>query len=362
MGICEELFEFAPVGLVAFNRQWEILRVNRHALETIGYELEELQRLSLSSLLDFSSFRRLLRRSRPEVQDATPFDLSLRTRNGEFRLFSVSLNEKPLDDGSRVIAFREVTVRRRMERELLVTKATLETANERLRDLDTARCLFLNTAAHELRIPVTIVNGYCSLLQESGTENLTGQQREYLDAAVENSDRLVDLINNMLDLSRLEAGKMPLDVASRDLREVVEGVCGGFASLIAKNDLDFTVETPPAPCKALFDDEKIERVLVNLIGNAVKFTPSGGRIGVTLSVSGDQACVCVADTGRGIPSERLSELFEEFSQLAPGDSRKGSGLGLSICKKIIDAHNGRIWVESLPGQGSRFRFTLPGSS
>ena len=359
MAVYEQIFKFASVGLVAFNRQWEIVRANRHALETVGYALEELQRINLTTLLDIPSLRRLLRRSRQESGAAIPFDVSVRTKSGESRLLSLSLNEKPLSDSMRVIAFREVTIRRRMERELQLTKATLEAANERLRELDSARSRFLNTAAHELRIPVTIVNGYCSLLRELGTDNLTRQQREFLDAAVEGSDRLVDLLNNMLDLSRFEAGKMLLDIAARDLQAVVGSVCRDFRPLMTKNGLEFAVEIPAVFCPAAFDEEKIERVLVNLIGNAVKFTPAGGRVRVTLVEADGEVRVCVEDTGRGIPAERIPELFDEFAQLGPGDSRKGSGLGLSICKKIIDAHRGRIWVESAHGRGSRFTFTLP---
>jgi signal transduction histidine kinase len=128
---------------------------------------------------------------------------------------------------------------------------------------------------------------------------------------------------------------------------------------MTKNELDFAVEIPASPCPAAFDEEKIERVLVNLIGNAIKFTQAGGRVRVSLSEFEGEACVCVEDTGRGIPGERIPELFDEFSQLNPGDSSRGSGLGLSICKKIIDSHQGRIWVESVLDQGSRFSFTLP---
>jgi PAS domain S-box-containing protein len=359
MAVYEQVFEFASVGLVTFNRQGEIVQANSHALETLGYALVELQGINLTTLLDISSIRRLLRRTRQEARSAIPFDVSVRTKGGESRLLSVSLNEKPLPDGLRVLAFREVTVRRRMERELQVTQSTLEAANERLRQLDMARSRFLNTAAHDLRIPVTIVNGYCSLLQESGTDNLTGQQREFLGAAVESSDRLVDLIDNMLDLARFEAGKMLLDIDARDLQAVVASVCRNFKPLMAKNELEFAVEIPASPCPAAFDEEKIERVLVNLLGNAVKFTPAGGRVRVSLSESEGEVWVCVEDTGRGIPGERIPELFDEFSQLDPGDSSRGSGLGLSICKKIIDSHQGRIWVESALDQGSRFSFSLP---
>jgi len=355
----KQLFEFATVGLVAVNRQGEISLANRHALATLGYSLEELRGLAINRLLDSVSLRRLMRRIRQKEKAPVPFDVSVRTWSGESRLLSVSLNEAPLEDGLHVIAFREVTVRRQMERELQETKSTLEVANQRLQELDVARSQFINTAAHELRIPVTIVNGYCSLLREMGTDNLTSQQQEFLAAAVESSDRLVDLINNMLDLSRFEAGKMPLDIDVRSLQEVVATVCRDMRPLLRENGLEFSVELPASDCTAAFDREKIERVLVNLISNAAKYTPAGGRIRVVLAEDEAEVSVYVEDTGRGIHAERIPEIFDEFAQIGPADSGKGSGLGLSICKKIIDSHQGRIWVESVLGQGSRFAFSLP---
>jgi signal transduction histidine kinase len=192
-----------------------------------------------------------------------------------------------------------------------------------------------------------------------GTENLTPQQREFLEAAVESSDRLIDLINNVLDLSRLEAGKMFMDFNERDLCAVVGNIQRDFRPLAAKQGLDLEIECPAGACLALFDDEKIERVLVNLVVNAIKFTPAGGRVRIALSEAAGEVVVAVTDTGRGIPEERIPELFDEFTQLGREDSSRGSGLGLSICKRIIECHQGRIWVESSPGRGSRFAFTLP---
>lgn len=357
----EQLFECATIGLVAFNPKGEIVVVNRHATETLGYSSDDLRGSRFSHLLDGPSRRRLSRRLRTTKGPATPFDISVRTRSGESCLLSVSLNEKPLAEGLRVVAFREVTVRRQMEHELQETKSTLEMANRQLQDLDAARFRFINTAAHELRIPVTIVNGYCTLLRDMGTDNLTSQQQEFLAAAIESSDRLVDLINNMLDLSRFEAGKMPLNIDTRCLQEVVAGVCRELQPLLRESHLEFSVELPDSDCPVAFDREKIERVLVNLISNAVKYTPAGGRVRVVLCIEEGEVSVSVEDTGRGIQRERIPEIFDEFAQIGPADAGRGSGLGLSICKKIIDSHQGRIWVESAPGQGSRFTFSLPKS-
>ena len=248
--------------------------------------------------------------------------------------------------------------RQRMEQELLKAKTDLERANEKLRRHDRLRAEFLNTAAHELRMPVTIVNGYCSLLLDSGTDNLTQEQRDYLDAAIASSERLVRLTNNMLDLSRLEAGKMRMQFAPQDLARTIQEVCRDFLPLAERGGLVLDAVCREE-CHALFDRDQIHRVMTNLLGNAVKFTPSGGRIQVSVVDETREVQVLVEDTGQGIPRERLCDLFEEFVQVGTQDALRGTGLGLSICRKIIQTHRGRIWVESSPGEGSRFYFTLP---
>ncbi|MBE0599629.1 MAG: hybrid sensor histidine kinase/response regulator [Desulfuromonadales bacterium] len=236
----------------------------------------------------------------------------------------------------------------------------LRSGNERLRRVDRLRSDFLNTAAHELRIPVTILNGYLSLLNEIGTGNLTDDQREYLQVAQEHSDRMVNLTNDMLDLSRLESGKMEMEIAEGNLRPVILEVCRDFQSLAAKNGIALDAGGVD-PCQALFDQGQIRRVLANLLNNAIKFTPQGGKVQIRLAFHEQEAQVAVEDTGPGIPPEKMSQLFKEFVQMSHHDSCKGTGLGLAICKRIIDSHQGKIWAESHPGQGSRFIFTLPRS-
>ncbi len=175
---------------------------------------------------------------------------------------------------------------------------------------------------------------------------------------MEAADRLADLINNLLDLSRLESGSMPLAVESRDLVATIREFLHDYQGLLEKNRL--TLETHlPESCLALFDEERIYRVLVNLLGNAAKFTPFGGTIRMLLDATDVDVRFTIEDTGKGIPAESIPHLFDQFYQVGRGDSRQGSGLGLYICKKIIESHQGEIWVESWLGQGSRFTFTLP---
>ena len=358
--IYEQLFENASEGLAAFNDKGQVIYINRRALDIVGYEREELQGLSFVSLLEIPSIRpvfRLLRDRGRQNDRPALLDAAIRTRSGEERLLSVSFNQGPILDGLEVVAFRDVTERRRMERELSETKAILERANVRLQELDRHRAEFLNTAAHEMRVPVTIVSGYCALLQEMDSDNLTEQQKEFVASAVEGCDRLVDLINNMLDLSRLEAGKSQMNIESLDLCQAVAEAVQTMRPLAERHGLTLEADCTSS-CVARFDTEYLYRVLFNLIGNAIKFTPSGGRIRVYLRPAENQIQVCVEDNGKGIAPERMPDLFKEFSQLRQEDSQRGSGLGLAICKKIVEAHGGRIWAESVPGRGSRFNFTL----
>lgn len=362
--VYEQLFDNASDALIAFDGRGRAVFANRRALEISGYSATELKTVSLASLLDLRSIRLILQRRR-DVMAGTPVpsscDLAIRTRSGERRLLSVSFNSRPACGDLQVVAIRDVTEKRQVEMELELTRSNLETANQQLLQVDQIRGEFLNTAAHELRIPVTIVSGYCSLLKDMGTENFSEQQREFLDQAVEGSDRLVDLINNILDLSRFDAGKMILDVEEKDIVATIHEVLPGFVPLAEKNGILLNLGVPET-CRALFDPEAIHRVLVNLVGNALKFTPRGGTVTIETEEAEQEVRICVADTGKGIPEERIADLFKEFTQLGKEDSRRGTGLGLSICKKIIESHQGRIWAESRFGQGSRFIFTLPKSA
>lgn len=359
-GAYQQAFRNASEGLAAFDGRGRIVLFNRKAFEMTGFSLEEVRARGIITLLGKKSLRQVLRFFEEKEQvgpGASRVDVSILHRDGLRRMLSVSLGERRRPGDLLVVSFRDVTEKRIMEKELAETRRNLEVANERLRRLDQRRAEFFNTASHELRTPVTIMSGYCSLLLEEHPDNLSADQLEYLTAVVEGSDRLVQLVNNLLDIARLEAGKLPMDLGSGNLAALVRGLARDFRTLAARHGIEVRFELPER-CQAVFDVEHIQRVLVNLVGNAVKFTPAGGVITLSVSEIDHLPQVEVSDTGKGIPAERLSELFTEFTQVGRDDSRKGAGLGLFICRRIIEAHQGRIWAENRPGGGSRFLFTL----
>lgn len=170
--------------------------------------------------------------------------------------------------------------------------------------------------------------------------------------------RMNRLIGDLLDVARLESGKLEMVFDRDDPAELIQEAADSARPLAEAGGLTVSCHGTTQPMRARYDRERILQVLANLIGNAIKFTERGGRIDVSVTDRGDQICFKVADTGRGIPADKLERIFERFSQ-GPGADRTGLGLGLYISKRIVEAHGGRLWVESRPGDGSIFEFTLP---
>ncbi len=242
------------------------------------------------------------------------------------------------------------------------TNRSLEAANEKLRELDRLKSNFLGIATHELKTPVTVVGGYLEYLQTGAMGGLTELQLEVVKAAHLSCERMTDLISDMLDLTKIESGKLPISPSTRPLRGTVDRAIAHLAPLITRKGVEVRFAGGLEET-ALFDQDRLEQVLVNLVGNAVKFTPAGGRITLSarMKVEGKRNFlqVSVADTGIGISREDLPRVFDEFAQVGPPDKEEGTGLGLAICRRIVTAHGGTIGVKSEPGKGSTFFFTLP---
>jgi len=360
--IYELMFEGSSEGLAALDDQQRILFANTRAQEITGFTRSELRQMQFSELLDDRSREQFLAVVQPEgtcsLLPRRRLDLSLAGGDGVNRLISVSIGDRPRITGLQVISFRDVTERRQMEETLRRTQLELTEANARLLELDRIRTEFYNTAAHELRTPVAIVNGYCELLDLSGREHLTPQQHEYLDLAIQGCDRLVRLVNDMLDLSRFENGHMDLHCSEADLSDLIREVCREVRPLADRKGLVLEANSGPL-CPVEIDVPLIRRLLLNLVSNAIKYTSSGGRVTIELTDADEHITVCVLDTGCGIEPEEIPNLFREFYRLPNPVSQEGSGLGLTISKKIVDAHGGVIEVKSAPEEGSRFSFTLP---
>ncbi len=221
------------------------------------------------------------------------------------------------------------------------------------------RSALIGMAAHDLRVLVSVIDGYCLLLSESGDSNLSAEQHEFINGLMAGSRRLVDMANNLLDYSRIEAGRFELHFAPQDICSIIKSVHGEMLPLLQRRNIQMNIQSPVSEIPVTCDEEGVRRVCYNIVSNALKFTPDGGSIDLELTIDVSEASVSVRDNGPGIAPDLLSRLFEEYSTSPAPNGRPGNGLGLSICKKIVEAHHGRIWAESSLGQGSRFIFCLP---
>jgi len=229
------------------------------------------------------------------------------------------------------------------------------------REIDRLKSEFLSTVSHDLRTPLTSIKGYVDLILDGDAGEISDIQREFLEIVKHNNDRLVKLINDVLDISKIESGRVHFRIEPIQLEDVVHDVIDTFKNLMAQKKIRLITDIPQALGSVAADQDRIGQVVMNLVSNALKYTPAGGTIEVNLKEEGHRLIFSVIDTGIGISSEDQKYLFTRFFRVDSSLTQEvgGSGLGLSICKSIINLHGGEIWIESELGQGSNFSFSLP---
>jgi PAS domain S-box-containing protein len=256
--------------------------------------------------------------------------------------FPVEYTSTPIVDGTRikgaVVVLRDATDRREVER---------------------VKDEFTSVVSHELRTPLTSIRGSLGLLESGVLGPLPEKGRRMIQIAVENTDRLVRLINDILDVERIDSGEMHLRVTRCDAGHLIARATEAVMPVAADAGVTLAVDAAPGTFPA--DADRLIQTLTNLISNAVKFSPRGGSVRVTSERRDSEMVFRVTDRGRGIPIDRLETIFERFQQVDASDSREkgGTGLGLAICRSIVELHGGRIWAQSNPGQGSTFSFVVP---
>lgn len=230
---------------------------------------------------------------------------------------------------------------------------------KKLLELENLRDGLTHMVIHDLRTPLTALTSGLSTMEACG--ELNDIQQEILEISLQGANTLGAMINDLLDISKMEDGSLKLELEELTARELIEAAVQQVAPLVAEKELHLKTKVEPNAPPLQADRDKMLRTLVNLLGNAIKFTPERGTVAVEVQCSDDSLLFCVIDTGEGIPEEAFERIFEKFGQV---ESRKAgkqmsTGLGLTFCKMAVEAHGGRIWVESEIGAGSRFSFTIP---
>lgn len=258
--------------------------------------------------------------------------------------------------------FEEVYLSSRMlETKVQERTKQLESALQEVRQISKMKTEFISAVSHELRTPLTSIKGYASILMAGKLGDVPDPVKERLGKINSHSDSLVQLINNLLDISRIESGRVEMNIKEVSLPEMIDNVHDLLTPQIKDKEINWHAELAPDIPTVHIDPSQYERIFINLISNAIKFTPEQGTISVKAAFDNDIITMTVSDTGIGIAENDLVKLFDEFYRVENkiNQSVKGTGLGLPLAKKIVEAHGGKMWVTSEVNHGTHFHFTLP---
>ena len=338
------LLEAAPVGVVVVDKKANIVLVNDSATRLFGYTHTELVDQPLSMLIPEESRTRHSKHystfiSNPQTRPmGNGLNLSARHKDGHTFPVEISLGYVETADGILTMAF--------------ILDMT------RQHELEHMREAMIHTMVHDLRNPLSAIYTGIAFLKEEVEETWKDHHQYILNVAARNTDKMLALVNSILDVNQLESGQMPVRWTSFSLQELVANALASLLPLANDKGLHVQNLIPATLPNAWADEQLIERVLQNLIGNAIKFTPSGGTISITAThETDDKLYVTVSDTGPGIPPEIRDRLFQAF--VTGKHKRRGNGLGLAFCKLALNAHGESISVQNVSGQGATFIFTLP---
>ena len=352
----EDTFNAISDGVWILDPEGRIIRSNGVFERMLGMKTEDVLNQycyktvhSTFGFIDACPFKRMKQTGKREIEELEDKE----------RGIWLQVSVDPIRNESGVLTggvhiVRNITERKKAD-ELSLEKERLEFA-------DRAKSEFLASMSHELRTPLNSIIGFSELLKQKTAGDLNGKQEHYLDNVLTSGTFLINLINDILDLSKVEAGKIDLVIEKMSVPATISETLTLIKEKAAKHDVLLKTELDPALSFIEADKQRFKQVLFNLLTNAVKFSKEeGGIVTITTKKEGDMAKISVSDTGIGIKNEDIGKLFTEFEQVNVEISKKygGTGLGLAISKKLVELHGGKIWVESEYGEGSKFTFTVP---
>jgi PAS domain S-box-containing protein len=360
------------VGLL--DAEGTVLEINQVALDGVGLTLAEVEGKPFWTTFWWQVSPEINDKLRASIRRAAAgelvrWDAEIYGRAGGKETIIIDASLSPVRDEEGNVVFicaegRDITEKKAQELEIAQKNVELQGLLERIRQLDEIKTQFFANVSHELRTPLALILGPAQRLIDDTGDDTGGmslpQRRESAQVIARNARMLLKHVNDLLDMSRLEARKLKLEVQELDVAALVRFVASHFAVIADERRLDFTVEADES-LTAPVDAEKLQRVLMNLLGNAFKFVPAGGRIRCALRHTAQELVISVDDSGPGVPREQRQAIFERFRQGEGGINRKagGTGLGLAIAKEFVEMHQGRIEVQESPLGGARFAVTLP---
>jgi signal transduction histidine kinase len=278
---------------------------------------------------------------------------------GAFAVFRVARPLHQLRTATQAIAAREFSepLEAAGPSEIRDLTGAFNTMALKLGEIDRLKDEFFTGVSHDLRTPLAAIRWSADLLHSGALGPLTPKQRRLTETIQTSSRRLLALVGQIVELGRLRAGRLQLDVRPTNLRDSIAQALDEVRPLAERGGLRLDVRFSDDLPLVAADTERVQQIVVNLLANAVRFTPPGGKVEVIVSLEDSEVWVCVADTGVGIPADLVGKIFDPYEQAHRG--RGGSGVGLTVVRSLVEAHGGRVWVESEEGRGSRFTFTLP---
>lgn len=339
------IYEGAGIGIALTALDGRLIDVNPTFVEMCGYSVEELRGLDPMKLVDDpagrAEYEPLLKSLRRGRRNRYRRETQLRRRDGSRMWVAATVSAVPGSGEDSVLGV------------VMIADITQRKEIERFKDE------FVSVVGHELRTPLTSIRGALGLIDAGAVGEIPAEASQMIAMAISNTDRLVRLINDTLDIERMEAGRSDLDLAAVSGASLVQQAVSAVQATAEAADITFACEV--ADVRVWADGDRIVQTLVNLFGNAIKFSPRGAEIRVVVSDGGPLVDFCVSDQGRGIPADQLENVFERFRQVDGSDAREkgGTGLGLAIARAIVEQHGGQIWAESGATVGATFHFTLP---